>query len=341
MDLVMPSSTSPVFEDDALPRDQVSWLYPEIEPFLTGTLSVGDGHNLYYEVSGNANGKPVVFVHGGPGGGTAGSYRRFFNPRRYRIVLFDQRGCGKSTPNACLDHNTTWDLVDDMERLRAHLGIDKWLVFGGSWGSTLALVYAESHSERVTELILRGIFLVRKKEIQWFYQEGASFIFPDAWEKYRDHIPLEERGDFVTAYYKRLTSDDEQVRVAAAKAWSIWEGSTACLQPNPVAVAARYGADNFALAFARIECHYFYHDSFLPTDNYIIENSHKLRHIPIVIVQGRYDVVCPMVSAWELKKALPNAELFVVPDAGHAQVEPGTSKALVAAADKFSYRSVA
>jgi proline iminopeptidase len=318
-------------------RDAATWVYPEIEPFNTASLDVGGGHVIYYEESGNPTGVTVLFVHGGPGGGTSPAHRRFFDPLRYRIVLFDQRGCGKSTPHACLDGNTTWDLVGDMELLRQRLCVEQWdVVFGGSWGSTLALVYAETHPSRVKSLILRGIFLVRSKEIRWFYQEGANFIFPDAWEKYRDFIPEEERDDFVAAYHRRLTGADEQVRLAAAKAWSIWEGSTSALSVNQATVAARFGADNFALAFARIENHYFFNKSFLPTDNYILENAHRLRSIPITVVQGRYDVVCPMVSAWELKKELPHIDLVVVPDAGHAQTEPGTSKALVAAADKYA-----
>jgi len=317
-------------------KDPFHWRYPPIEAYRTGFLRVSDVHELYYEESGNPQGKPVVFVHGGPGGGTAPEHRTFFDPQRYRIVLFDQRGSGQSRPTASLVDNTTWHLVADMELLRAHLGIEKWQVFGGSWGSTLGLAYAETHPDRVTELVLRGIFLLRKSEIRWFYQEGAGALFPEFWEYYVDAIPAAERGDFVSAYYRRLTSDDPEVRLAAARAWSIWEGSTSKLYPD-ASVIASYGEAEFALAFARIECHYFLNNGFFKTDNYLLENIGRIRHIPGVIVQGRYDVVCPMQSAWDLHRAWPEADFVVVPDAGHAAFENGISKALVAAADHFAH----
>jgi proline iminopeptidase len=308
--------------------------YPEIEPYRSGMLRVSDVHELYYEESGNPEGKPVVFVHGGPGGGTEPRQRRFFDPEAYRIVLFDQRGCGKSTPYADLRENTTWDLVRDMERLREHLGIARWQVFGGSWGSTLALAYGEAHPERVTELVLRGIFLLRKQEIDWFYQRGADAIFPDAWEAYRDAIPAEERGDMLGAYHRRLTHEDPAVRLAAARAWSVWEGRTSCLYENP-ALIAKSGADEFATAFARIECHYFVNGGFFDRDTKLLDEVGRIRHIPTVIVQGRYDVVCPMESAWALHRAFPEADLRVAPDAGHSAFEPGNLHELILATDRF------
>jgi proline iminopeptidase len=308
--------------------------YPEIEPYRTGTLRVSDCHDLYFEESGNPAGKPAIFVHGGPGGGTEGKQRRFFDPAAYRIVLFDQRGCGKSRPHAELQENTTWDLVADMERLREHLGIERWLVFGGSWGSTLALAYAERHPERVSELVLRGIFLLRKQEIDWFYQRGADAMFPDAWEDYLAPIPEAERGDLLHAYHRRLTGDDPAVRQAAAKAWSVWEGRTSCLFQNPDLVA-RTAGDDFSLAFARIECHYFVNRGFLERDAQLLEDVGRIRHIPTVIVQGRYDVVCPMESAWALHRAFPEADLRVVPDAGHSAYEPGNLHELITATDRF------
>jgi proline iminopeptidase len=309
-------------------------LYPPIEPYETGMLDVGDGHRLYWELCGNPNGKPVVFLHGGPGGGTEPRMRRFFDPATYRIVLFDQRGCGKSTPHAELRDNTTWDLVADIERLREHLGIEKWQVFGGSWGSTLALAYAEEHPERVTELVLRGIFLVRKKEIDWFYQGGASYLFPDAWEHYLAPIPKEERGDLLAAYRKRLVSEDAEVRTQAAKAWSVWEGSTSTLLTDPDLVKKTAG-DSFALAFARIENHYFVHGCWFSPESQLLDRVDRIRHIPAVIVQGRYDVVCPVESAWELHRAWPEAELKIVGDAGHSAMEPGNVDQLVRATDRF------
>ncbi len=321
-----------------LRRDPLTWQYPAIEPFRIGRLRVSALHELYFEESGNPQGKPVVFVHGGPGGGTDASQRRFFDPERYRIVLFDQRGCGKSTPHACLEENTTWDLVADMEALRQHLGIQRWQVFGGSWGSTLALAYAQTHPDVVTELVLRGIFLLRKQEIDWFYQFGASEIFPDAWEAYRDAIPPEERHDFLSAYYKRLTSENTEVRLNAARAWSVWEGRTSKLIPEPASIARFDGAE-FALAFARIECHYFTNKGFFDRDDFLLQGIDRIRHIPATIVHGRYDVVCPLTSAWELQKKWPEAELIIVPDAGHAASEPGNCRALVAATDRYAGRS--
>jgi proline iminopeptidase len=297
-------------------------------------LPVSPIHSIHYEQSGNPTGKPVVFLHGGPGGGSLADYRRYFDPASYRIVLFDQRGSGKSTPHANLEENTTWHLVDDIEKIREHLGIDRWQVFGGSWGSTLALAYAQTHPDRVSELLLRGIFLCRPKEIQWFYQEGASWLFPDVWEQYVSVIPEAERGDMVSAYYKRLTSDDQVVRLEAARAWSVWEGSTSKLLPDTKMIE-NFGDAEFAVAFARIECHYFMNNSFFATDNYLIENVDKIRHIPAVIVHGRYDVVCPILSAWELHRAWPEADFRIVGDAGHSVSEAGITSALVEATDRF------
>lgn len=308
--------------------------YPEIEPYNSGHLKVSELHNIYFEEVGNPQGKPVVFVHGGPGGGVDAGMRRFFDPKVWRIVLFDQRGCGKSRPFSELKDNTTWDLVSDMEKLRESLKIKDWTVFGGSWGSTLALAYAITHVEKVKGLILRGIFLLRKKEIDWFYQEGASNIFPDVWAKYLEAIPQNERHDLVTAYHKRLTSADKEVRTKAAKAWSIWEGSTSKLFMDPTFIE-RFAGDEFADAFARIECHYFVNKGFFQTDNWIIENIGKIRHIPAWIVQGRYDVVCPATSAYELNVAWPESKLHIIPDAGHSASEPGIRSKLIEATDYF------
>lgn len=318
--------------------DERRTLYPELEPYRTGRLRVSPKHDLYWEESGNPDGKPAVFVHGGPGGGTDPRQRRFFDPAAYRIVLFDQRGCGKSTPHAELEDNTTGHLVSDMEALRAHLGIERWLVFGGSWGSTLSLAYAGAHPERVTELVLRGVFLLRKREIAWFYQDGANFLFPDAWEDYLAPIAPAERGDLLHAYYKRLTSPDAAVRQEAARAWSVWEARTSCLRQNGELIAQNAGTE-YSLAFARIECHYFVHDAFLKKDGELLDLVPRLRHIPCVIVQGRYDVVCPMESAWLLHRAWPEAEFHVVPDAGHAALEPGNCHELITATDRFRARS--
>jgi proline iminopeptidase len=320
---------------DAPAKDPLSWLYPPIEARVTGRLKVSDVHELYYEESGNARGKPVVFLHGGPGSGTEPKQRRFFHPEKYRIVLFDQRGAGQSTPHACLEANTTWDLVADIERLREHLGIDRWQVFGGSWGSTLALAYAQTHPERVTELVLRGIFLLRQREIDWFYQHGASVIYPDLWEAYRDHIPEPERGDFVAAYHRRLTSEDAAVRLAAAREWSGWEGGTSKLFPDP-GLKDHFEADAFALSIARIECHYFVNRGFFEAEDWLLRDVGRIRHIPSTIVQGRYDVVCPIDSAWALHRAWPEADFVITPDSGHSAFEAGNSRALVAATDRYA-----
>lgn len=315
-------------------------LYPAIEPFDQGRLAVSQRHTLYYEQCGNPRGKPVVFLHGGPGGGCAPASRRFFDPARYRIVLFDQRGCGKSTPHADLIDNTTWHLVADIERLRQHLGIDRWQVFGGSWGATLALIYAQRHPQAVTELVLRGIFTLRRREMLWFYQHGAHALFPDAFEPYRDFIPAGERGDMIGAYYRRLTSADADTRLAAARAWSRWEGAASFLRATtatPADSAAPSAAgDRFALAFARIECHYFVHGGFFERDDQLLADVDRIRQIPAVIVHGRYDVVCPLLNAWDLHRAWPEADLQIVPDAGHSAYEPGNRHALLEATDRFA-----
>ncbi|WNZ26445.1 prolyl aminopeptidase [Leptolyngbya sp. NK1-12] len=310
-------------------------LYPPIEPYQTGKLKVSELHTLHYEQAGNPGGKPVIFLHGGPGGGIDPIYRQYFDPQKWRIVLFDQRGCGQSTPHAELSQNTTWDLVSDIEKIRSQLEIDQWVVFGGSWGSTLALAYSQSHPSACRALILRGIFLLRQKELRWFYQEGASYLFPDAWEAYLQPIPPEERQDLITAYYKRLTHTDPEVRATAAQAWSVWEASTSKLFPDPN-LQQRFGETQFADAFARIECHYFVNKGFFEREDQLLMQCDRIRHLPIVIVQGRYDVVCPMVSAWELHRALPEAEFIVVPDAGHSMTEPGIRSALIEATDRFA-----
>jgi len=309
-------------------------LFPEIEPFDSGRLQVDEVHSVYFEQCGNPRGKPVVFVHGGPGGGSSPVHRRFWDPAVHRIVLFDQRGCGRSSPHAELRNNTTWDLIADMERIRAHLAIDHWQLFGGSWGSTLALAYAQEYPERVTEMILRGIFLLRRREIEWYYQEGASRIFPEAWQKYLEPIPEDERGDMVGAYYRRLTSADRKERLAAARAWSMWEGSTSRLVPDPNLIA-RTGEASFAEAFARIECHYFINGGFFDNPNQLLDNMHRLSNIPAVIVQGRYDIVCPVESAFQLHQAWPKSKLIVAPGAGHSALEPEITEQLVAATTSF------
>jgi len=316
-------------------KDPLTWLYPPIEPRVTGRLPVSDGHELYYEESGNAGGKPVVFLHGGPGGGTDPRQRRFFNPDRYRIVLFDQRGCGRSRPHASLEANTTWDLVEDVERLRRHLGIERWQVFGGSWGSTLALAYAQTHRDRVTELVLRGIFLLRRVEVEWFYQNGTCMLFPDAWESFRDFIPPEERDDFVHAYHRRLTGPDPAVQLDAARRWSGWEGATSKLFPDPE-LQSHFEEDEIAIAMARIECHYFVNRGFFEVDGQLLRDAGALRGVPGTIVQGRYDVVCPIESAWHLHQAWPDADFVITPDSGHSAFEPGNSRALVAATDRYA-----
>ena len=309
-------------------------LYPPIEPYRSGFLDVDATHRLHYEECGNPAGKAAVFLHGGPGGGCSAEMRRFWNPDVYRIVLFDQRGSGRSTPHASLENNSTWDLVNDIEILRVALKVDRWQVFGGSWGSTLALAYAETHPDRVTELVLRGIFMLRKKEIDWFYQHGASEIFPDRWQHYLEPIPESERHDMLSAYYRRLTSEDREVRMRAARAWSVWEGSTSTLLPNEK-LAEEFGADEMAAALARIECHYFVNRGFM-RENELIDNVGRVRHIPAVIVQGRYDVVCPAVTAWELARAWPEADFRIVDDAGHSAFEPGNTHELIMATDGFA-----
>ena len=311
-------------------------LYDEIEPFDTGLLRVSAVHELYYEQCGNPRGKPVVFLHGGPGAGLVPDYRRFFDPEVYRVILFDQRGSGRSVPHASLDDNTTWHLVQDIEQLREHFGVDQWLVFGGSWGSTLALAYAETHPERVGGLVLRGIFLGRQNEARWFYEDsqGASAIFPDNWEDFLRVIPTAERGDMIGAYYRRLTSTDEATRQEAARAWSIWESSALRLLPDQELID-EFSEPEKAVALARIECHYFTNNCFFETDNYLLEHVDRIRHIPAVIVHGRYDIICPLMSAWELHRAWPEATLNIIPDAGHATSEPGITDALVRATDGF------
>ena len=311
-------------------------LYPDIEPFRTHRLAVEPPHELYVEECGAAEGIPVLFLHGGPGAGCEPYHRRFFDPRRYRIILFDQRGCGRSTPHAELGGNTTGALVDDIEAIRAHLGIERWLVFGGSWGSTLALAYGQAHPQRLSGLVLRGIFLCREREIQWFYQEGAGRIFPDYWEEYLAPIPGAERDDLLAAYHRRLTGEDELARLAAAKAWSIWEGRCASLLPNEN-IVRHLGNPRTALSMARIECHYFVNNAFLEPDQ-LLREMPRLAGVPGVIVHGRYDLICPLENAWELHHAWPGSELHVVPDAGHAASEPGIRSALVEAADRFAER---
>ncbi|XP_052246964.1 probable proline iminopeptidase isoform X2 [Dreissena polymorpha] len=311
-------------------------MYPDIEPFQTGMLIVSDLHTLYYEQCGNKDGNPVIFLHGGPGGGISPRDRTFFDPAVYRIILMDQRGAGKSTPAAELKDNTTWHLIADIERLREELAIEKWVVFGGSWGSTLALTYAEKHPDRVKALILRGIFTLRRKELLWFYQEGASYCFPDAMDEYVKPIPEVERGDLMGAYHRRLTCEDENVRTECAKAWSKWEMATSRLHVDPT-LLQRAEEDSWALQFARIECHYFVNGGWFETEGWILDNVDKIRHIPTTIVQGRYDMVCPAVTAWDLHKAFPEAEFHWVPDAGHSNKEPGTQSKLLDACDKYKH----
>ncbi|AFJ44128.1 prolyl aminopeptidase [Francisella orientalis] len=309
-------------------------LYPEIEPFNQEFLKVSDIHTIYFEECGNPNGKPAVFIHGGPGGGIQPSYRQYFNPDKYRLILVDQRGCGKSTPFAELKENTTQDLIRDFEKIRKKLNIDKWMLFGGSWGSTLGLAYAQAYPEVVTELVLRGIFLGREKELSWLYQHGASMVFPDMWEKYIEPIPVEQRKDFISAYHSILTGDDEKLKQQAAIAWSVWEASTSKLFIDKKSMD-RYAEDKFSLAFARIECHYFKNKLFIQ-EAQLLEEAYKIKDIPGVIVQGRYDMVCPAVSAWDLHKVWPKAELDIIADAGHSIREPGILEALVRATDKFT-----
>ncbi len=312
-------------------------LYPEIDPHASGLLRVDDVHEIYWEVSGNPTGKPVVFLHGGPGGGTEPKHRRFFDPKKYRIVLLDQRGCGKSRPHASLVNNTTWHIVQDIEALREHLKIERWQVFGGSWGSTLALAYAQKHPERVTELVLRGIFTFAKDEMDWFYRDGTRMLFPDAYADFLAAIPPEEHGDIVAAYHKRLTGDDPKARASAARAWSLWECRVATLLPDPDLVR-HCDESSFTLAFARIECHYFVNNGFLKSDTQLLDNIDVMRDIPGVIVHGRYDVICPPRNAWRLHQAWPESSLTLVDDAGHSANEPGIVRALVRATNSFADR---
>lgn len=309
-------------------------LYPPIEPFRTGLLDTGDGHQVYWEMCGNPQGQPAVFLHGGPGAGCSVEHRRLFDPQRYCVLLFDQRGCGRSTPSASLENNTTWHLVQDMERLRQLAGATQWLVFGGSWGSTLALAYAQTHPAQVAALVVRGVFTVRREELLWYYQEGASRLFPDRWEAFVQPIPPEERGDLIGAYRQRLTGDDRALQLQAARAWSLWEGQTITLLPDPGA-QEKYGDGEYALAFARIENHYFVHHAWLE-EGQLIRNAHRLAGIPGVIVQGRYDMACPAQTAWDLHRAWPQAEFHMVEGAGHAFSEPGIQKLLVRATDHFA-----
>ncbi|XP_052806828.1 probable proline iminopeptidase [Mya arenaria] len=309
-------------------------MYPDIEPYETGMLKVSDLHTVYYEQSGNPDGKPVIFLHGGPGGGTSPRDRTFFDPSVYRIVLMDQRGAGKSTPPAELRENTTWHLVSDIEALREKLEIKSWVVFGGSWGSTLALVYAIKHADRVKALVLRGIFNLRRKELLWLYQEGANFIFPDEYEAYVKPIPEVERFDLMSAFYRCLTGNNEDKKIEAAKAWSRWEMALSRLYLDPANVL-RAEADKWALQFARIECHYFVHGGFMEKDDWILANVNKIRNIPTTIIQGRYDIICPAITAWDLHKVFPEADFQIVPDAGHSNREPGTQTQLLNACDKY------
>jgi proline iminopeptidase len=308
-------------------------LYPEISAYQREQLDVGDGHSLYLELSGNPNGEPILFIHGGPGGGCSPEHRRFFNPEHYKIILFDQRGCGRSTPHGALESNTTDHLIADIEQIRNQLGIERWALFGGSWGSTLGLAYAQSHPERVNALFLRGIFLCRPRDIQWFYQEGASYLFPDYWESFTAPIPLDKRDDMVSSYYKILISANELERMAAAKAWSIWEGRCSTLDPNP-SLVDHFGDPHVALAMARIEAHYFANNSFM-SDNQLLNNCDRIKQIPTWIVHGRYDVVCPIEQAYLLAKQLTQAHFDIVRDAGHSAFEPGITDRLIHATDQY------
>lgn len=309
-------------------------LYPEIEPYESGMLDVGEGHSLYYERVGTPGKKPAVFLHGGPGGGMSPNHRRQWDPARYDVLLFDQRGCGKSLPFAEIEHNDTWRIVEDIERLRIMCGHEKWQVFGGSWGATLALAYAQKYPERVSELILRGVFLARESEKNWLYRYGASEIMAEQWDSFSGHIPEAERGDLVRAYHDRLTSDDEAVRLAAAKEWSLWEGSVATLLPNPD-LLADFAEPAKALPFARICARFFLNDFYLE-EAQLLRDAHKMAGIPGIIVQGRHDICCPPTSAWALKKAWPEVDLRIVHDAGHAASEPGIVDGLVRATDEFA-----
>ena len=314
---------------------EIFTLFPPIEPFNSGFME-RDGHQIYYEQCGNPNGKPAVFLHGGPGGGGSTTVRRFFDPKKYHIVIFDQRGCGRSKPHGCLEKNTTWDLVEDIETLKKILGFKKWLVFGGSWGSTLSLAYSQTYPTSVSEMVLRGIFMLRKKELDWFYQEGASNIFPEAWEKFLEPIDENQRDDLMSAYHKIFKSDDEEKKLAAAIAWSRWEGSTSSLSYNPD-MADSFSNPHFALAFALIENHYFVNKGFLEHENQLIESGIDIiRNIPTTIVQGRYDIVCPMTTAWELSKNWPEAKLIVAPSSGHTAFEKEITNELIKATNGYA-----
>jgi proline iminopeptidase len=310
-------------------------LYPEVEPYNVGMLRVSETHEIYYEECGNPDGRPVVYLHGGPGAGCSADFRRYFDPGAYRIILFDQRGCGRSRPPASLEENTTWHLVSDIEALREHCRIDNWQVFGGSWGSTLALAYAQTHPRRVTELVLRGLFTLRRSELEWFYQDGASHVYPEFWEGFVAPIPEDERGDLMAAYYRRLTGDDAAAKVACARAWARWEFSAISLWPDP-SRHADVDSDKFSTAFARIECHYFVNGGFFDHDDEIIRNLHKIRHIPAVLIQGRYDMCTPARTAWDIHQAWPEADFRLVGDAGHASSEPGIVHELICATDRFA-----
>lgn len=311
--------------------------YPAIEPFDSGLLDVGDGHQIYWERIGTKGAKPAIFLHGGPGGGLSPSQRRVFDPARYDALLFDQRGCGKSRPYASLEHNTTWDLVADIERLRQMVGVERWLVFGGSWGSALSLAYAETHPERVTELVLRGIFTLRRWELEWYYQRGASLFFPDKWDHFAAAIPAAERADMMAAYHERLTGSDRSERVRTAKEWARWEGETITLLPDP-SVSDTFHDEDYAVAFARIENHYFVHAGWME-EGQLIRDAGLLKNIPGVIVQGRYDVACPPQTAWDLHRAWPEAEFHLVEGAGHALSQPGILHHLIEATDRFAART--
>lgn len=314
--------------------EQLRGLYPPIDAYDSGWLDTGDGHQIYWELSGNPQGKPALFLHGGPGGGISPSHRRLFDPQRYNVLLFDQRGCGRSKPHVSLENNTTWHLVDDIERLRQMVGIDQWLVLGGSWGATLALAYAQTYPQQVSEMVLRGVFTLRQQELNWYYQDGASHIFPDKWAQVLSILSAEERKNVIAAYRQRLTSSDRQIQLEAAKLWSLWEGETVTLLPS--SAAATFGEDEFALAFARIENHYFTHQGFLTSDDQLLKNVPLIRHIPAVIIHGRYDMVCRLQNAWDLAEAWPEAQLQIVEGAGHSTNEPGIQHHVILATDRFA-----